>query len=121
MVFLSILRYGRVFLSELRYMWVGFLSVLRYMRVFFLTVLMPLLQLPSDEYTMPVRCPNHRFRAASAGKPCDHRTDLQASWPLRFCLTPHKYKFEKKNRKPVARRHVTVTLYDPRSDREDAA
>ena len=21
--------------------------------------------------------------------PCAHRTDLQASWPLRFCLTLH--------------------------------
>ena len=29
--------------------------------------LMPHLYLPYDEYTMPVRCPNHRFRAASAG------------------------------------------------------
>ena len=32
---------------------------------------MPWLHLPYDEYTMPVRCPNHRFRAASAGKPLD--------------------------------------------------
>ena len=36
---------------------------------------------------MPVRCPNHRFRAASAGRPCNRRTDIRASWPLRFCLT----------------------------------
>ena len=50
---------------------------------------MPRLHLPYDEYTMPVQCPNHRFRAASAGRPCDHRTDLRASWPLRFCLTPY--------------------------------
>ena len=50
---------------------------------------------PYDEYTIPVRCPNQRFRAASAGRPCDHRTDLWASWPLRFCLTPHIDKFEK--------------------------
>ena len=50
---------------------------------------------PYDEYTMPLRCPNHCFCAASAGTPCDHRTDLQASWPLRFCLTPHDDKFEK--------------------------
>ena len=57
--------------------------------------LMPRLHLPYDEYTMLVRCPNHRFRAASAGRPCDHRTDLCASWPLRFCLTPHNDKFEK--------------------------
>ena len=56
---------------------------------------MPRLHLPYNEYTMPVRCPNHRFRAASAGRPCDHRTDLRASWPLRFCLTPHNDKFEK--------------------------
>ena len=56
---------------------------------------MPRLHLPYDESTMPVRCPNHRFRAASAGRPCDHRTDLRASWPLRFCLTPHNDKFEK--------------------------
>ena len=57
--------------------------------------LMPWLHLPYDEYTMPVRCTNHRFRAASAGRPCDHRTDLRASWPLRFCLPPHNDKFEK--------------------------
>ena len=44
--------------------------------------LLPRLHLPYDEYTMPVRCPNHRFRAASPGRPWDHRTDLQASWPL---------------------------------------
>ena len=56
---------------------------------------MPRLHLPYDESTMSVRCPNHRFRAASAGRPCDHRTDLRASWPLRFCLTPHNDKFEK--------------------------
>ena len=59
-------------------------------------LVMPRLHLPNDEYTMPVRCPNHRFRAAFAGRPCDHRTDLRASWPLRFCLTPHNDKFEKK-------------------------
>ena len=64
---------------------------------------------------MPVRCPNHRFRAASAGRPCDHRMDLRASWPLRFYLTPHNDEFEKKNRKPVARRHIAVTSYDPRT------
>ena len=34
---------------------------------------MPRLHLPYDEYTMPVRRPNHRFRAASAGRPCDRR------------------------------------------------
>ena len=49
-------------------------------------IIMPRLHLPYDEYTMPVRCPNHRFRAASAGRHCDRRTDLRASWPLRFCL-----------------------------------
>ena len=59
------------------------------------TLLMPLLHLLYDEYTMPVGCPNHHFRAASAGRPFDHRTDLRASWPLRFCLTPHNDKFEK--------------------------
>ena len=75
---------------------------------------MPRLHLPYDEYTMHVRCPNHRFRAASARKPCDHRTDLWASWPLRFCLTPHSDKFEK-NRKPEARRHIAVTSYDIRT------
>ena len=78
------------------------------------TSLMPLLPLPYDEYTMPVRCPNYRFRAASAGRPCDHSTDLRASWPLRFCLTPHNDKFEK-SRKPVARRHIAVTSYNPRT------
>ena len=75
---------------------------------------MPRLHLPYDEYTMPVRCPNPHFRAASAGRPCDHRTDLRASWPLRFCFTPHNDKFEK-NRMPVARRHIAVTSYDPRT------
>ena len=74
---------------------------------------MPRLHLPYDEYTMPVRCPNHRFCAASAGRPCDYRTDLRASWPLRFCLTPHNAGQFRKNRKPVARRHVAVTSYDP--------
>ena len=34
--------------------------------------LMPRLHLPYDEYKMPVRCPNHRFPAASAGRPCNH-------------------------------------------------
>ena len=76
--------------------------------------LMPRLHLPYDEHMMPVRCPNHRFRAASAGRPGDHRTDLRASWPLRFCLTPHNDKIEK-NHKPVARRHIAVTSYDPRT------
>ena len=80
----------------------------------FWRTVMPRLRLPYDEYTMPVRCPNHRFRAASAGRPCDHRTDLRASWPLRFCLTPHNDKFEK-NRKLVARRHMAVTSFDPRT------
>ena len=54
----------------------------------------------------------HHFRAASAGRPCDHHTDLHASWPLRFCLTPHNDKFEK-DHKPVARRQITVPSYDP--------
>ena len=75
---------------------------------------MPRLHLPYYEYTMPVRCPNHRFRTASAGRPCYHPTDLRASWPLRFCITPHNDKFEK-NRKPVARRHIAMTSYDPRT------
>ena len=57
---------------------------------------MPRLHLTYDEYIMPVGCPNHRFRAASAWRPCDHRRDLRASWPLRFCLTLHNDKFEKK-------------------------
>ena len=48
-----------------------------------------------DEYTMPIRCPNHSFRAASAGRPCNNRTDLPASLPLRFYLTHHNDKFEK--------------------------
>ena len=58
-------------------------------------LLMPGLHLPYDEYTMPVRYPNNCFRAASAGRACGHHTDLRASWPLRFCLTPHNDKFEK--------------------------
>ena len=33
----------------------------------FILYLMPPLHLHYDEYTMSVRCPNHRFRAASAG------------------------------------------------------
>ena len=37
-------------------------------RIGLIQLLMPRLHLPSDEYTMPVRCPKHRFRAASAGK-----------------------------------------------------
>ena len=44
--------------------------------------LMPRLHLPYDEYTMPVRCPNHRFHAAFTGRPYDHRSDLRASWLL---------------------------------------
>ena len=55
---------------------------------------MPRLHLPYEEYTMPLRCRNQHFLAAS-GRPCYHRTDLRASWPLRFCLTPHNGKFEK--------------------------
>ena len=47
-----------------------------------------------DEYTMPLRFPNHRFRTASAGRPCNHCTDLRASWHLRFWLTPHNDKSE---------------------------
>ena len=70
---------------------------------------MPRLHLPYVEYTLPLRCPNHRFRAAPAGRPCDHRTDFRASWPLRFCWTPHNDKFEKSS----ARRHIAVTSYDP--------
>ena len=48
--------------------------------------------LPSNEFTMPVRCPNHPFRAANAGRrgrPCDHCTVSRALWPQRFYLTPH--------------------------------
>ena len=40
--------------------------------------LMPRLHLPSDEFTIPVQCPNHPFRAANACRPCDHRTDSRA-------------------------------------------
>ena len=58
---------------------------------------MPQLHLPYDEYTMPVRYPNHRFCAASAGRPSHHRMDLGASWPLQYCLSPHNDKFEKKS------------------------
>ena len=70
-------------------------QTIRVLHPFAFQYLMPRLHLPYDEYTIPLRCPNHRFRAASAGRPCDHRTDLRASWPLRFCLTPHNDKFEK--------------------------
>ena len=45
---------------------------------------MPRLHLPYDEYTMPVQCQNYRLCAVSAGRPCEHRTDLRASWPLRM-------------------------------------
>ena len=31
----------------------------------------PRLHLPSDEFTMSVRCPNHLFRAVTAGRPCE--------------------------------------------------
>ena len=87
-------------------------------------VIMHRLHLPYDEYTMPVRCPNHPVSAGShlpfvimhrlhlpydeytmpvrcpnhpvsAGSHCDHRMDLLASWPQRFYLTPHNDKFEK--------------------------
>ena len=72
-------------------------SILQYFRpsLSYHLSLMPRLHLPYDEYTMPVRCPNHCFRAASAGRPCDHCTELRPSWPLQFCLTPHNDKFEK--------------------------
>ena len=40
--------------------------------------LMPLLHLPSDEFMMPVRCPNHPFPTATTGRPCDHRRDSMA-------------------------------------------
>ena len=46
---------------------------------------------PNASVTFALRrvgCPNHCFRAASAGRPCNHRTELRALWPLRFCLTP---------------------------------
>ena len=59
---------------------------------------MPRLHFPYDEYTMTLQCPNHRFRAASAGRPCDHRMDLWTSWLLRFCLTRHNVKFEKQSK-----------------------
>ena len=39
--------------------------------------IMPQLHLPSDEFTIHVRCPNHPFYAATTGRPCDHRT---VSW-----------------------------------------
>ena len=76
--------------------------------------IMPRLHLPYDEYMMPVRCPNHRFRAVSAGRPCDHCTDLWGSWPLRFFFNSAQWQIWK-NRKPVARRHIAVTPYDPRT------
>ena len=59
---------------------------------------------------MPVRCPNHRFRAASTGRPCDYRAGIVAS----TILTPHNDKFER-NRKPAVRRHIAVESYDPRA------
>ena len=93
-------------------------------RLSILWLLMPRLHLPYDEYTMPVWCPNHRFRAASAGRPCDHCMDLWASWPLRFCFNSAQWQIWK-NRKPIARRHIAVTSYDParapHGDREDIA
>ena len=70
---------------------------------------MPRLHLPSDEYTMPIQCQNHRFCVASAGRPCDHRTDLRATWPLRFCLTQHNDK-NFKNDKSVDTWHQHHTI-----------
>ena len=40
------------------------------------------LHLPSDEFTIPIRCPNHPSRVATAGRACDKRTDSPASYPL---------------------------------------
>ena len=37
------------------------------------------LLLPSDEFTMPVRCPNQPFHSATAGSPSHYRTDSRAS------------------------------------------
>ena len=39
------------------------------------------------------------------------RTDLGASWSLRFCLTLHNDKLKKLK----ARSHIAVTSYDPRT------
>ena len=40
------------------------------------------LHLPSNELTMPIRCPNHPFHAATAGRPFDHRMDLRSNSTL---------------------------------------
>ena len=60
---------------------------------------------------MAVRCPNHCFLAASTGRPCNYRTDLRASWPLRFCFTPHNEKIEKK--KKNRKKHCSSITQSP--------
>ena len=42
-------------------------------------VVTPQLHLPSDEFTMPVRYPNHPFSSATAGRPGVDRSNLRAS------------------------------------------
>ena len=77
--------------------------------------LMPSSHLACDGSTEPVSCPYPPFRAASARPPCeagggcmwDFRTDARAPRPLRFGVAwSLKNLKKKKNRKPVARRHV---------------
>ena len=73
---------------------------------------MPSSHLACDGSTEPVSCPYPPFRAASTRPPCggmrqlwDFRTDSRAPRPLRFGLA-RNFTNLKKNRKPVARRHV---------------
>ena len=62
--------------------------------------IMPRLHLPSDEFTVPVQCPNHFFCVVllvSYG--------FKGSVASTICLTPHYDKFLK-NCKPIAPRHI---------------
>ena len=73
---------------------------------------MPSSHLACDGSTEPVSCSYPPFCAASARPPCggrrrlwEFRTDSRVPWPLRFGLA-RSFTNLKKNRKPVARRHV---------------
>ena len=82
---------------------------------------MPSSHLACGGSTEPVSCPYPPFRATSARPPCggrrrlwDFRTDSRAPRPLRFGLR-EVLEMWRKNRKPVARRHVVGGIADPRT------
>ena len=88
------------------------LSILQYFRpsLSYRLSFMPRLHLPYDEYTMPVRCPNHCFRRETLRSSYGF-TGIVASTIL---FNSAQWQILK-NRKPVARRHIAVTSYDPRT------